>query len=385
MSEKTRPHRLSLLPNAAPDAVRVPCAIYRGGASRAVFFMASDVPPPGSGRDAFLLKVMGSPHVRQIDGLGGAHPATSKAAIVGPSARKGCHVDCTFAQVDIEQARVDYSGLCGNISAAVGPFAIDSGLVAATGELTTVNIHATNINGMMRAFVPTHRGQVVQAGDYTIDGAPGSGAKILLDYSRAAGSLTGSLLPTGRSVDEIEMEDGSRVAITICDMVNPVVFVSAQSLHATGFESPAQIEADERLIARQREVRGAAAKMMGLVDHWRDADRLSPVKPYLIMVAPPRDADIDVQARVIFMNRSHESMTGSGAPCLAVASRIAGSVVEVATRRRAASAESIRIGHPSGSMDVEIVVDRLEGGGVEVKRAGIGRTARLILEGSVFV
>jgi hypothetical protein len=375
---------------------QVRCAIYRGGTSRAVVFPAADVPIDPAKRDAFLLFAMGSPHFRQIDGLGGAHPVTSKVAIVGPSTRPDCDVDYTFAQVDVTRPMVDYSGVCGNISSAIGPFAIDSGLVRVEGNSAQVRIYNTNTDRILIAHVPVRDGRVEYDGDYAIDGVPGSGSKIFLDYSRSTGTLSGKLLPTGRPLERIRLSSGGEIELTFCDLAYPCVFVDAAALGLRGTELPTEIEQNADVIDRQREIRGRAAQLLGLVGDWTEADEASPIKPLLVCVAPPSDAEIlggrlaasaiDLHARAFALNRAHETMAASGALCLAAASRVPGSVVQRILRNGDRSAPELRIGHPGGAMAIEIEVAPLKSEDlISVQRIGTGRTARPILEGHLFI
>lgn len=367
--------------------------MYRGGTSRAVMFLEQEIPPRGQARDEFLLRVMGSPHMRQIDGLGGGHPVTSKVAIVGKSPRTECDVDYTFAQVDVAQPRVDYTGVCGNISAAVGPFAIDAGLVRPTANPAQVRIYNTNIDRILTAQAPLRGERVRYDGDYEIDGVPGRGARILLDYSRTAGTLNGRLLPTGRVIETVVLKSGAEVEISFCDLAYPCAFIDASSLGASGFESAPEIEASAAIMRTQREIRAHAAVRLGLVDDVCDADRLSPIKPLLMCVTAHRAGvddesplDVDLHARAFALNRSHESMPGSGAQCLAAASRIPGSIVNRLLDRTAVAAEELRIGHPSGMMAVEIAVQAAAVPDlIEIIRVGMGRTARPILDGSLLI
>jgi len=374
----------------------VRCAVYRGGTSRAVVFPADDVPSDPAKRDAFLLFAMGSPHFRQIDGLGGAHPVTSKVAIVGPSTRPECDIDYTFAQVDVARPMVDYSGVCGNISAAIGPFAIDSGLVRVEGNSAQVRIYNTNTDRVLISHVPVRDGRVEYDGDYTIDGVPGSGSKIFLDYSRSTGTLKGNLLPTGHACDKIRLSSGANIDATFCDLAYPCVFVDAAAVGLRGTESPSEIEQSADVIERQKEIRGRAAQILGLVDDWKKADADTPIKPLLVCVAPPSDADvldgklsasaIDLHARAFALNRAHETMAASGALCLAAASRVPGSVVQRVLRNGDRASPELRIGHPGGAMAIEIEVTSSHSEDlISVSRIGTGRTARPILEGSLFV
>ncbi len=218
-----------------PEMEMLRCAIVRGGTSKGVFIMANEYPKDPAKRDAAILAVYGSPDVRQIDGLGGADVLTSKHAIISPSSRPDADVDYTFCQVSFDTAFVDYRGNCGNISSGVGPFAIDEGLVAPVEPITTVRINMTNSQRILVAEVPVKDGKAMVDGDFAIDGVPGTGAKIAMDWSDVVGGITGKLLPTGNAKDTIEV-DGIKYTVSIVDAGNPVVFVNAASLRMTGTE-----------------------------------------------------------------------------------------------------------------------------------------------------
>jgi 2-methylaconitate cis-trans-isomerase PrpF len=381
---------------AVPADVALPCSIYRGGTSRAIMLHARDLPAAGERRDHILKQIMGTPHQRQIDGLGGAHPATSKLAIIGIAPDGDADIDYNFAQMGIDADEVDWSGNCGNISSAAAPFAINEGLIAAQEPITSVRIRNVNTGTIFTAHVPVTGGKAATAGDYRIDGVPGTGAEIAMDYSNAVGTKTGKLLPTGNPVDQIVMNDGAKLDITICDFANPMVFVAASDLGINGTESSIELEANAALLDRQREVRGRAAALLGFSPDWQSADQASPIAPLIIAVAPMTAhktmqgsdlaiGDGDLVARVFFMGTSHGSMAGTGALCLGAASRIKGSVVWRALSAGAAESPVLKIAHPSGIMNVN-AEDRVDDNGLPVFRnVGISRTARLIMSGTVYV
>src|ERR1700723_856876 len=230
-----------------PEMEMLRCAIVRGGTSKAVFIMMNEYPKDPAKRDAVILAIYGSPDVRQIDGLGGADILTSKHAIISRSSRPDADVDYIFAQVSFDSAFVDYSGNCGNISSAVGPFAIDEGLVEAVEPITTVRIRMTNSDRILIAEVPVKGGKAMVDGDFAIDGVPGTGAKIAMDWSDVVGSITGKLLPTGNAKNTIEV-GGIKYPVSIVDAGNPVVFINAASLEMKGTESRFGIESNNRLM-----------------------------------------------------------------------------------------------------------------------------------------
>jgi hypothetical protein len=378
----------------AAEMNMVRCIIARGGTSKGIYVLENELPRDQRQRDSVILSLYGSPDVRQIDGLGGADPLTSKLAILGPPTRPDADVDYTFGQVSFDQPFVDYKGNCGNISAGVGPVAIAMGLVRAVEPVTTVRIHMTNSDRMLIAEVPVLDGRAAVEGDLVIDGCPGSGARITLDWSDSQGAFTGKLLPTGNAKDEFVV-DGRTYPVSLVDAGNPLIFVSAASLGMEGIETPAQIEANLPLMALIETLRGQAAKIFGLVDKAEDATRKSPYNPFFCIVSPPRDyhtfndidvkaGDIDIVSRLLFMLRMHKTHPGTGTVCLGAAARIPGSIVYEALRPAARDRLSIKIGHPAGIIPVESEVS-LENGVIQLKRAAIYRTARLLMEGYAYV
>ncbi len=380
---------------------RIRCVVMRGGTSRGLFVMRGDLPAAPELRDRVILRMYGSPDVRQIDGMGGADPLTSKLAIIGPPTHENADVDYTFAQVSIHEPLVDYAGNCGNISSAVGSFAIDEGLVDPVAPRTTVRIHQTNTACILVAEVPVINGKAAVEGDYHIDGVPGSGARIDLDFSDTAGAVTGHILPTGKPLDRLDVEDVGPVEVSIVDAGNPCAFVRARDLGIAGTETPDQIDADRALNERIERIRGAVAAKIGLVEQWQDAARKSPYIPFFVLVSPPADyvdfttgqtveaQDVDFVARLLFMLRMHKAYAVTGTVCTGAAAKIPGTIVYQAARPESRSRSLTRIGHPAGVIDVEAVV-RLAGEGasftsVHLSRASVGRTARRIMEGHVFV
>jgi 2-methylaconitate cis-trans-isomerase PrpF len=374
---------------------RIRCTVMRGGTSRALFVMRGDLPAQPEVRDRVILRMYGSPDVRQIDGMGGADPLTSKLAIIGPSTREDADVDYTFAQVSIEEPFVDYKGNCGNISSAVGPFAIDEGLVDAVEPRTTVRIHQTNTDCTLVAEVPVVNGKAAVEGDYHIDGVPGTGARIDLDFSDTAGAVTGSILPTGSALDRLDVPGVGPVDVSVVDAGNPCAFVRARDLGIKGTETPHEIDADEELNDRIERIRGTVATRIGLVGDWQDAARESPYIPFFVLVSPPADyldfttgrvveaEDVDFVARLLFMLRMHKAYAVTGTVCTGAAAKIPGTIVYQAARPESRVRALTRIGHPAGVIDVEAAVRTDDG--VKLTRASVGRTARRIMEGYLFV
>ncbi len=377
-----------------PEMELVRCAIVRGGTSKGIFIKKNELPSDPRKRDAVLKAIFGSPDIRQIDGLGGADTLTSKCAIISAPTRPDADVDYTFAQVGIDLDIVDYKGNCGNISSAVGPFAIDEGMVEVTYPVTTVRIHQTNTNKILIAEVPTIAGKAAVEGDQVIDGTPGKGARITMDFSDTQGSCTGSLLPTGNAVDTIEVE-GTSYEISIVDAGNPLVFITADQLHMTGTEKPVEIDENKPLMERIEHIRGVAAQMMGLVDRWDLAATQSPYLPFFAIVSPPADydtfnnkhikaKDIDLVSRLLFMLKMHKTYPGTGTVCTGAAARIPGSIVWKVMREEAKNRDTIHIGHPAGVIPVESVAETVKGE-TTLKKVAFYRTARRIMEGYVYV
>lgn len=378
-----------------PQMVAYRCTIMRGGTSKGVFFKRNELPGDPVLRDRVILAVFGSPDVRQIDGLGGADALTSKVAVIGPPTRPGADVDYTFGQVSITEAAVDYRANCGNISAAVGPYAIDEGFVEPVEPVTKVRIHQTNTRTVIVAEVPVVGGKAAVEGDARIDGCPGTGAPIRLDFSDSAGAVTGKLLPTGNTRDTVEV-NGRRFTISIVDAGNPLVFVHAGELGLRGIETPREIEGDPDLLRLIDEIRSAAAEMIGLVADRREARSRSPHLPFFAICSPPAEYrafdtgrtvakdDVDIVCRLLFTQKVHKTYPGTGAVCTGAAAKIPGTVPNEVLEEAGRRGDLVRIGHPAGVVEVEAAVTAVEGG-FRLERAGFIRTARRIMDGIVYV
>ena len=373
----------------------IECSILRGGTSRAVFFRDSALPADRREVEPILLNVFGSPDMRQINGLGGATSQTSKAAIIGPPSRDDADVDYTFAQVSVGTPVVDWGGNCGNISSAVGPYAIDTGLVAATGELTTVRIHNTNTNQIIVATVPTRDGRAVIDGDYAIPGVPGTGARILLEFTEPAGSVTRRLLPTGRPREVVTLSSGREVTVSVVDAANPTVFLLAAELGLTGTETPAEIEANTELTDVLEEARSIVAEQIGIVADRSVATTASPGLPKVGFVSPPREHEaltgevipadaIDLVGRVMSMQTAHRAYQATAAICTAAAAFVEGTLVHEVTRADRPDPSVIRLAHPYGVMEMSVAANP-RADDVHIAGVTIGRTARHILDGVVWV
>ncbi len=367
---------------AHPQLRRLPFVLMRGGTSKAVFLRGADLPPPGDERERLILAVFGSPDPRQIDGLGGADLLTSKLAIIDPPGRPDADLDYTFGQVSITEPVVDYDINCGNISAAVAAYAVDEGLVEVVEPVTTVRIHNTNTGRILVAQVPVVGGSAAVEGDLVIDGVPGSGAPITLDFSDTAGGTTGSLLPTGAVRDRLETEVGP-VDATIVDLANLCVFVAASAVGMTGTEGPGEV--DPSSLAAVEAVKTAAAKAAGV-----PGGGLVPVPVVVALPSPYRTysgdevTDADLCARVIGGRPPtlHKAYPGTVSATTAVAAALAGSVV--AETVGGARSGILRIGHPGGIMEASARVDGGDGSW-NVEEATYRRTARRIADGTVYV
>ena len=377
-----------------PEMEMLRCAIVRGGTSKGIFIMKNELPKDPVKRDAVIRAIYGSPDVRQIDGLGGADVLTSKLAIISPSTRPDADVDYTFGQVSFETDFVDYGGNCGNLSSAVGPFAIDEGLVEPVEPITTVRIHLTNSHNILIAEVPVKNGKAMVDGDFVIDGCPGTGAKITLDWSDVIGGITGKLLPTGNAKDIIEA-DGVKYPVSIVDAGNPVVFIHASSLGMKGTETPNEIESNKPLMETIEKIRGQATVMCGMVDKAEDAKTKSPYAPFFAIVSPPADyrtisasevkaGDIDLVSRLLFMLKMHKTYPVTGTVCTGAAVRIPGCIAYEVLREEARSRITVNIGHPGGIIPVETSAESVSGE-IKMKKIGVYRTARRIMDGTVYV
>ncbi len=351
----------------------IPCALMRGGTSKGLYFLGKDLPSDRDRRDRILLAAMGSPDERQIDGVGGGHPLTSKVAVVSPSSHPDADVDYLFLQVAVDRAEVSDSQNCGNILAGVGPFAIERGLVPAQDGQTLVRIHMVNTGSRCVARVQTPAGRVEYQGDARIDGVPGSHAPISLDFPDLAGSSCGALLPTGNARDEVE-----GLQITCIDNGMPVVLVNADSLGLQGDESPVVLEANAELRQRIERLRLAVGPLMNL------GDVSKKTVPKVSIVSAPR-AGGTLCTRTFIPHRVHEAIGVLGAVSVATAAAIPGSVVADILKSPLAPGEHrLEVEHPSGSFAVELTLAK-DGNAVKITRSALLRTARLLMDGQVHV
>lgn len=385
---------------------KIPAVFMRGGTSKGVFFRASDLPTDPGQRERILLRVIGSPdpYEKQIDGMGSATSSTSKVVLIGPSSRDDCDVDYLFGQVSIDKPVIDWSGNCGNLTSAVGPYAIAQGLLKAARDGTAVvRIWQANIQKRIISHVPMKDGEVVEDGDFKLDGVTFPAAEIRLEFLDPGGdseeastpdaSASGGMFPTGNVVDHLDIPGFGRVAATLINAGNPTIFVDAESIGLRGDEMQADINGNTALLARCEALRAEAAVRMGLAATPAEATERRPHTPKLAFVAPPRpyvassgrrveSSMIDLTARILSMGKLHHAMTGTGAVAIAVAAVIPGTVVNRLTAIRGSG--EIRFGHPSGVTTVGAEAE-LRDGEWGVARVMISRSARRLMEGHVLV
>jgi len=350
----------------------IPCMVIRGGTSKGLYFLAADLPALEDERNRILLAAMGSPDERQVDGMGGAHPLTSKVAIVSPANEPGTDVDYLFLQVVVDRDEVSDAQNCGNILAGVGPFAIERGLVAATNDYTDVRIKMINTGARAVARVQTPAGRVNYHGEARIDGVPGTAAPIPIDFLDIAGASCGALLPTGNVVDFIH---GTQVSCI--DNGMPVVLLNAADFGLTGCESPAELETNGELKKRVEDIRLAAGSVMGL------ADVSSKTIPKMCLVSAPASGGT-INTRTFIPHRVHESIGVLGSVSVATACAIPGTIAQqVIGQSFGGGLLTLEVEHPTGFFTVELELDA--GVAVSVKRAALLRTARLLMRGEVMV
>jgi len=380
-----------------PNQRFIPAVFMRGGTSKGVFFHARDLPADRAEQERIFLGVLGSPdpYGRQLDGMGGGISSLSKAVIIGPPTHPEADLDYTFAQVAVDRPAVDWAGNCGNLSSAVGPFAVDEGLVAAPREgEALVRIHQTNTRKLIHARFPVRDGKAEVRGDYAIAGVPGTGARVRLDFLSPGGTASGALLPTGRVLDTLTLpEEGRSYRASLVDASTPVVFVEAEALGLTGTESPDEIEARPGVMARLDKLRRVGAVAMGLA---ASPEKAGLGVPKVAMVAAPAayrtiggetiEAEAhEIAVRAVSMERLHRAVPLTAALCLGVACRIEGTLPNLLARRGdvGATADEVRIGNPSGVLSTGAEVRRGADGAWIADSALMFRTARRLMQGQV--
>ena len=353
------------------DRSGIACMLMRGGTSKGAYFLDDDLPQDPARRDAVLLSVMGSPDPRQIDGVGGGHPLTSKVAVISRSSEPGIDIDYLFCQVSVDRPMVDTTPNCGNILAGVGPFAIERGLVQATDPQTRVRVRTLNTGTVADLVIETHDGVVNEAGTARIDGVPGFSSPISIDFLDAEGSVCGALLPTGRSVDRV-----AGVDVTLIDNGMPVIVLAASSVGRTGYEPRDQLDQDSVLKARLEEIRLAAGPLMHL------GDVREKVVPKVILVAAPQ-AGGNIATRSFIPHECHASIGVFAAVTVATACVLPGSPAQALALLPEGGIKVISVEHPMGEFSVRLTLEG-EGAGVKVVQAGLLRTARKLFDGTVF-
>lgn len=352
------------------ETAGVRCMIMRGGTSKGAYFLADEIPPDPEARDQFLLRLMGTPDARQIDGIGGAHPLTSKVAIVGPSTDQRADVEYLFLQLGVDKPTVSDRQNCGNLLAGVGPFSVERGLVDADHGSVSVRIHMRNTDSIATATFPVRDGLPVYSGDTAISGVPGTAAEVRLDFADVAGGSCGTLLPTGNTVDEIV-----GVACTLIDNGMPVVVMRADAVGVTGHEDCAELEANAALRSLLESIRLEAGHLMNL------GDVSDTTVPKLTLVAPPQSGG-DLTTRTFIPHRCHDAIGVLGAVSVATAALLPGGpAAEVTT---GGVDGLVTLEHPSGTFAATIEARPEVNEMLVVERAGIIRTARKLMDGTVF-
>ncbi len=372
---------------------RIRAAFIRGGTSKGVFFQGGELPDDSQQRDAILLRALGSPdpYERQLDGLGGGLSSLSKAVIVARSDRTDADVDFTFAQIAVDQPFVDYAGTCGNLSSAVGPFAVDEGLVEAGEGETVVRVFNTNTSKVFHARFNVSDGEAAVDGGQRIPGVASAGARVALEFLSPGGSMTAGVLPTGNPVDEIETAAGERFAVSLVDATNPIVFVAAADVGIEATEQPEALEAVPGFLGRMEAIRQAAGIAMGIAN---TTGEVAQAVPKIAVVSPPKTfddiqgmtvaaGDIDVCARALSMGRVHRALPLTLSMCLATACRIEGTIPARQMPGDRTKGD-VRMGNPSGVIVAGADV-RQDTNGWAVERCRVIRTQRRLMEGMVLV
>ena len=367
--------------------IALPAVFMRGGTSKGLFFHRRDLPAERAEWDALFLAALGSPdpYGRQLDGMGGGISSLSKVVVVSPSERPGVDLDYLFGQVAVERARVDYRSNCGNLSAAVGPFAVDEGLVQAADGMAALTLHNCNLGQTIETRFAVAEGRAVVEGETVLDGVAGRGAPIRLSFLEPGGAVTGRLLPSGRARDVLDVPGAGPIEATLIDASTALVIVRADALGLSGVELPDAIEADPALAARLEAIRRAGATAMGLKPETESVPKVG-------FVAPPADAptlsgarlaadSVDLTARAVSMGRPHRALPLTAALAFAAAARIPGTLAAEAARP--AEGSPVRLGHPSGV--AEVAVDLAAAAPPHIARLTVTRTARRLMEGRVLV
>ena len=376
--------------------LKIPAVFMRGGTSNAVVFHAKDLPQDRARWDEIFLAAIGSPdpYGRQLDGMGGGVSSLSKVCIVGPSSRPDADIDYTFAQVQVKEAKVDYGANCGNMSSAMGPFAVDEGLVKASGKEAMVRVHNTNTKKLIWSRFPLDDGQAAVDGELAIPGVAGTGAPVKLEFREPGGATTGKLLPTGNVADVLDVPGVGKFRVSMVDAANACVFVRAADLGIKGTELPDEIDANADLLKKLAAIRIAASVAMGITKSPEEAAKRASV-PFVGFISGPQDArtltgetlksaEMDLTARMMSNGQPHRALPLTCTLCMAVAARLEGSVVHETARANANPEAEIRISMPSGILTAAASVRKLEGQW-HAEQGAFYRTQRRMFEGHVVV
>ena len=373
----------------------VPAVFMRGGTSKGVFFHGRDLPEDRHGRDTIFCAAIGSPdpYGRQLDGMGGGISSLSKVVVIEPSDRPGIDVDYTFGQVVVDAADVDYGATCGNLSSAVGPFAVDEGLVLKGDGEALVRVHNTNTDKVFEARFPMRSGKAQVSGEFIIPGVSGSGALVQLEYLDPGGARTGALMPTNRMNDHVMLSDGQTINVCCVDATTPCVFVAAADLGLDATENPLELESKFDVMTKLEEIRCQAGVLMGLGVTTQEIRENSRASPRIAVVAAPADMTLldgsvlpaegmDIAVRMVSMGVPHRAVPLTGGMCLAVAANLQKTLVHNLARDNLAT--TVRLGSPSGVIPIGATIRR-DGGNLTVDRITTYRTARRLMEGNVLI
>ena len=376
--------------------VKIPAVFMRGGTSKAIVFKQQDLPADRSLWDDIFLAAIGSPDPsgRQLDGMGGGVSSLSKICIVGPASRPDADIDYTFAQVLVKEKRVDYSGNCGNMSSAMGPFALDEGLVGAAGPEAVVRIHNTNTKKIIRSRFAVDEGLAAVDGELAIPGVSGTGAPVRLEFLNPGGATTGKLLPTGNVLDVLDVPGIGKIEASLVDAANACAFVRAADVGLSGIEMPEALDADRAIMEKLGAIRLAASVAMGIAKDSAGAAKITTV-PFIGFVSAPQDAKIltgesirtdaiDLTGRMVSSGQTHRALPLTASLCMAVAARLEGSLVNQLVRAGSGGDAPIRIGMPSGVLVVAATVKREQGQWI-AEQGAFYRTARRLFEGAVYL
>lgn len=376
--------------------LKLPAVFMRGGTSNAVVFNQKDLPQDRALWDEIFLAAIGSPdpNGRQLDGMGGGVSSLSKVCVVGPSTRPDADIDYTFAQVQVKEAKVDYGANCGNMSSAMGPFAIDEGMVKVSGREALVRIHNTNTKKIIHALFSVDEGLAAVDGDLAIPGVSGTGSPVKLEFRDPGGATTGKLLPTGNVVDTLDVPGLGKIRASLVDAANATVWINAKDIGLTGTELPEQLDADAAVMQKLSAIRIAGSVAMGIAANAEEAAKKKSI-PFIGFVSPVQDAkllsgeaisanDVDLTGRVISNGQTHRALPLTVSLCMAVASRLEGSVVNEVLRKGLQAEAPVRIGMPSGILTVAATVKQ-NGGVWHAEQGAFYRTQRRMFEGQVLV